>query len=199
MKSDIRIVVIHDDIKEHSRLLTKLRESFTIVKLIDDPEIGIEYLTQNIAEKIIVILDIDFGDGTDGYMVLEKIRELTFLIEVIILSAKEDVFDHIDELFGLRTFNYVVRGTSGADEKLIDSIFKAKEKIDNSIGSAIDQWIEVQGRDRRNKPYIIYQDGKAYTLNDLKEAINKRTKGGLELEKKIKMMAIKMLMNRKDS
>lgn len=201
MKSDIEIVVIHDDIKEHSYLLTKLREDFENVRLIDDPDTGIEYVTGRYAEKIIVVLDIDFGDGTNGYDVLEKIRERSFLIEVIILSAKdlpgEDIFEHINKLFRLSTFHYVVR-KSKYDDKLIETINKAKDKIENSISSAIEQWIKVQARDKRDKPYIINHEGRQFTLNDLKDAINQRTKEGLELEKKIKMMAIKLLMDKKN-
>ena len=196
MKSDIEIVVIHDDIKEHSYLLTKLREDFEHVTLINDPDKGIEYVNDNYAKKIIIVLDIDFGAGTNGYDVLEKIRERSFLVEVIILSAKEDVFDHINQLFGLNAFNYVVRGKSKSEDTVIESVFKAKVKIDNSISSAIEQWIEVQAKDKRNKPYVINHDGHTYTLNDLKDAINRRTKEGLELEKKIKMMAIKLLMDK---
>jgi len=197
MKSDIEIVVIHDDIKEHSHLLTKLRESFTSVRLINDPDAGIEYVIDNIAEKIIVILDINFGEGTNGYDVLEKIRERSFLIEVIILSAKEEVIEHINQLFGLNTFNYVVRGKAKSETILIDSVLKARDKIDNSISGAIEQWINLQSKDRRDKPYLISHEGREYTLNELKREIKLRSEAGLELEKKIIMMAIKLMMNKK--
>jgi len=202
MKCNIDVIVIHDDIKKHSFLLTKLREDFETVRLIDDPDIGISYISEHFSDKIIVILDIDFGDGKNGYDVLEEIRKQTFLIEVIILSAKdlpgEEMINHIQKLFGMRAFDYIVR-KPGFQEDIIASVIKAKIKIENSVSSAIDKWIEVQGRDRREKPYIVNHEGNEFTLNDLKNAINQRTAEGLELEKKIIMTAIKLMMNQNKS
>lgn len=202
MKSDIDIVVIHDDIKEHSFLMTQLRESYENVELIDEPEKGINFVLVHLNEKIIVVLDIDFGEGLNGYDVLKKIREKTFLVEVIILSAKdlpgEDMFNHIHKLFGLKAFDYIVRGKKDYDIKLLESVERAKDKINSNIASAIDQWIIVQSRDKREKPYIVNHNGRVFSLNDLKEEINLRTKVGLELEKKILMAAINLLMKGKN-
>lgn len=201
MKSEIEIVVIHDNIREHSYLLTELKEHFNTVTLIDDPDTGIQYIKDHYAEKIIIILDIDFGDDvTNGYEVLNKIRERSFLIEVIILSASDlptgNIFDRIPQLLGLKAFDYVVRKSKWED-LMIKSVFKAKEKIDNSISGAIEQWIDVQARDRRERAYLVTHDGKQYSLNELKKEIYQRTEAGLQLEKKILMMAIKLMMAEK--
>lgn len=107
------------------------------------------------------------------------------------------MFDHIHKLFGLKAYDYIVRGKAGYEEKLLESIQKAKKKIDNNIASAIDQWIIAQSRDRREKPYIINHKGKEFSLNDLKDEISLRTEEGLELEKKILMTAINLLMKNK--
>jgi|GEM_PF-2883663 len=198
MKSNINIIIIHDDIKPRSFLITKLEESFQNVILIDNPRDGITYVSKHYSEKMIIVLDINFGEEIDGYGVLEKIRDYSYLIEVVILSAEDlpgtQMIENVNKLFGFDTFDYIIRKPKNQD-KLIQSIFKAKEKIDNSISSAIDKWIEVRDRDRRNKPYMIDHKGKSYTLDDIKKEINMQTTEGMQIEKNITMLAIKLMMD----
>lgn len=198
MKSNINIIIIHDDIKPKSFLITKLEEHFENVILIDNPKDGIKYVSEHYSEKMIIVLDINFGEEIDGYEVLEKIRDYSYLIEVIILSAEDlpgtEMIENVNKLFGFDTFDYIIRKPKNQD-KLIGSILRAKEKIDNSISSAIDKWIEVRDRDRRNKPYIIDHEGKSYTLDDIKKEINMQTPEGMQIEKNITMLAIKLMMD----
>jgi len=65
----------------------------------------------------------------------------------------------------------------------------------DTVKNAITKWIEVQSRDRRDKPFMINHEGKSYSLNDLKEAIASGSDEGIQLERKIVMMAIKILSN----
>jgi len=198
MKSDINVIIIHDDIKPKSFLITKLEESFQNVILIDNPKEGITYVSEHYSEKMIIVLDINFGEDIDGYEVLEKIRDYSYLIEVIILSAEDlpgtDMIKNVNKLFGFDTFDYVIRKPENQN-KPIQSVLKAREKIDNSISVAVDKWIEVRDRDRRNKPYMIDHKGKQYSLEDIKKEITMRTEEGMEIEKNITMLAIKLMMD----
>lgn len=200
-KSNIDVVVIHDDIKKNSTLITLLKDDFLNVELIDDPEDGLGYVIEHLNEKIIVVLDIDFGQGLNGYDVLKKIRDRSFLVKVIILSANDlpgtKMMENIHSLFGLQAFDYIIR-KSGSTEILIESVQKAKTAIENSVTGAIDKWISVQSRDKREKPFLVDHAGRKYSLNDLKNEISLRTKEGLELEKKILMTAIKLLTKESD-
>lgn len=76
MQSNIDIVVIHDDIKKHSFLMTQLEGLFENVELIDDPDKGINFVLDHLTDKIIVVLDIDFGQGLNGYDVLKKLGNI---------------------------------------------------------------------------------------------------------------------------
>ncbi|SNY99924.1 response regulator [Flagellimonas pacifica] len=199
MKSNIDIVVIHDNVKRESYLITELQEQYNNVKLIDDADDGIEYISHNFSHKTIVVLDMDFGNGTNGFDVLKAIRQYSFLIEVIILSANEPsdarnaLTNNIPELPGLRVFDYVIRGNPNWQEKVIEKVNKAEININGSIMNAIDSWIEIQSKDRRKKPFVITNDGVQYSLDQLKKAIQQNDDTSRKLEEKILMMAIKLM------
>lgn len=203
MKSNIDIVVIHDDIKKYSVLITKLKESFEKVEIIDDPHDGISYVVDHLAEKIIVVLDIDFGeDEINGYDVLKKIRERSYLVEVIILSARdlpnEGMLEHINQLFGLKAFDYVIRGKPKWQDKLQESILRAKTEIENSIDSTIEDWI-LKNKNDKDKPVYITTNGDSYSLNDILNEIRLQTIIGKDFTRKMNSLTIDLLLRNKES
>ncbi|WP_299886913.1 response regulator [uncultured Lacinutrix sp.] len=201
MKSDVDVVVIHDDIKEHSLIITNLKELYNNVKLIDDPEEGLNFVINHLTRKTIVILDIDFGNGLNGYDVLEKIREHSFLVEVIILSAQDlpgtSLLDKIHQLFGLEAFDYIVRGKVGYDDLLIESVNRAKNKIKNNIASAIDEWV-IENNEDKDKPIYFSSEGEAFSLNDISNEVRNQTEIGKDFAEKLNSLTIDLLLRGKE-
>lgn len=203
-KSDIEVVFIHDNIPEHSYVVTRLKEDFENVRLISDPDEGTQYLAQHAADKIIVVLDINFGDGvTNGYQVLDAIRERTFLLEVIILSADDlpdtNVIERIPQLIGLNPSNYIIRGKGKWMDNVIESVTKAKIHMDNSISGAIEEWISIQDQRKRSEPYIVSAYGKEYTLDDILKEIRLQTEFGQRFKKDLLMLTIDRLLRGKEN
>lgn len=203
-KSDIEVVFIHDNVPEHSYLITRLKEDFESVRLISDPDEGTLYLAQHAADKIIVVLDINFGDGvTNGYQVLNAIRERTFLIEVIILSADDlpdtNVIERIPQLVGMNPSDYIIRGKGKWMDQVVKSVTKAKIHMDNSISGAIEEWISIQDQRKRSEPFIVSAYGKEYSLDDILKEVRLQTEFGQRFKKDLLMLTIDRLIRGKEN
>lgn len=203
MKGNIDIIVIHDDVKRHSYLITELKEQYENVKLIEDADDGIEYISRNFSHKTIVVLDMDFGNGTNGFDVLKAIRQYSFLIEVIILSANEpsdarsNLTTNIPELPGLRIFDYVIRGNPNWQERVIELVNKAEVKINGSIMNSIEDWI-IESPEDKDKNVYFSTEGEAYSLNDILFEVRNETEIGMDFEQKLNSLTIDLLLRGKE-
>lgn len=203
-KSDIEVIFIHDNMKEHSYLLTRLREYFNSVRLIEDPDEGAKYIAKHAPYKTIVVLDIDFGDGvTNGYEILNDIRKRSFLIEIIILSASDlhdgKIMERIPQIVELNPSNYVIRGNPGWEDMIIEAVFKAKTKIDSSVSGAIEEWIATQEQKKRSEPFMISAYGKEYSLDDILNEVRLQTEFGQRFEKDLMILTIDRLVRKKEN
>ncbi len=86
-----RIIVIHDDIDESYPLIVMLKHKYGAENALffKHSQKGLEYVLENIGQKMIVILDKNFKDRNDisGLQVFEKIRERTILVYVVLITA----------------------------------------------------------------------------------------------------------------
>src|SRR5690606_17036263 len=92
-----KIVVIHDDIFDEknntSPILVSLRIKYgeSNVLLFRHSQEGLNYVLNNLGQKMVVLLDRNFHDGKeiDGIEVFEKIREQTSLVYVILVTVSK--------------------------------------------------------------------------------------------------------------
>ena len=93
MKSSDSIIVIIEDNKslDHEPFIIECRDIYKDVLFFTEPENALQYIRDNLQERLIVLLDIAFpANSPDGHQVLESIRQYSYLIPVIIWTGKDE-------------------------------------------------------------------------------------------------------------
>ncbi len=192
-----KIVVIHDDIGEKDPLLVVLREEYGADNVIlkKKSKEGLNYVLENLSQKMVVILDLNFKAGEpSGVHVFEGIRKQTSLVYVIIwtASALEDI--NREDLKSMINNDALAFMSSTDDiEKIVSKVSSASHQLDIRIDSALEQWISLHPESEKQSPYILTRDGKSYSLNEILQEIRLKTPFGMETEKDILLLAIDML------
>lgn len=187
-----RVVIIDDHVKEYQPLVVRLRERYQ-VDIFSDPEEGLQSIEDNINSKQIVILDIDLGEGVmTGHRVLERLRDVSFLIPVIIWSAKDETNETFADLINNKTFAFVPQVE---EEMLIEKVDSALNELNSNVDVALETWLVSQPD--KDKPYLITSNGKEYSISDIITEIRNRTEFGVKMEKDITMLAIDLLTRKK--
>ena len=193
----VKIIIIHDDIKLNDPLIITLNEEFGEgnIKLEKRSSEGLKYIHENLSSKLIVLLDFDLGAGEPhAPEVIEKIREDTSLVYVIIITAKQ--FSSISHEALIKFINNdalaIIQNTADIKE-IISLVKEAEHKLDTRIDCVLEQWISRHSDKDREKPYLTTRSGKVYTLNDLMIEIRKETPLGQQMEKSILQLAIELL------
>ncbi len=193
----IKILIIHDDLSANDPLIIDLKEIYgeSNVILESKSSLGIDYVFNNLDHRLIVLLDFDLGpDEPHAPEVIEKIREKTSLVYVIIWTAKlisgippEDLqkFINNDAL--------AMISATDATGDIIDYIRKAEHELDTRIDCVLEQWIAKRTGSELNKPYLTTKSGEIYTLKDLMREIRLGTSLGQKLEKSILQLTIELL------
>lgn len=201
-----KIVVIHDDIFDEenntSPILVSLRIKYgeSNVLLFRHSQQGLDYVLNNLGQKMVVLLDRNFHDGKeiDGIEVFEKIREETSLVYVILVTVSK--ISEIDgnilkklinkDLFKLESFT--------ADySKIIELIDEAVQILDVRVDAVIEDWIVRHPLDKREQVILKTKEGRSYTMNELLESIRKQTEVGISFEKNLLKLAIELFSRQK--
>ena len=197
-----KIVIIHDDLSEDDPLIDELSNRYQAenVILIKESQKGLDYVLNNLTQKIIVILDLKFkANEISGVKVFEDIRKQTSLVYIIIWTANnlnevtsEDLVKFIN--------NDALAFISSTDDytKVLEHVEKAAHELDSRVASVIEQWISARPSEEKDKPYITSSDGKSYTLSELLHEIRHQTSFGKEIEKNILLLAIDLLTRGKE-
>jgi DNA-binding NtrC family response regulator len=192
-----KIVVIHDDLTDNDPLLVELRSKYGRNNVIfkKKSQEGLDYVLENLSQKIIVVLDLKFkANEPSGVSVFENIRQRTSLIYIIVWTASslgdvgsEDLVKFINNdalAFISSTESY---------EKVLEVVDKAAHELDTRVAGVIEQWISQRPDREKDAPYLTTVSGKQYSLADILEEIRKQTAFGKGMEKNILMLAIDLL------
>ncbi len=199
MIEPVQILIIHDDMSENDPLIITLKEKYgdENVKLEKRSSKGLSYIHNHLTSKLIVLLDFDLGQGEPhAPEVIEKIREETSLIYVIIITAKQ--FSSISHEALIKFINNEALGIiqSTADIKdVVSLVDKAAHELDTRVDCVLEQWIAKRPKEEREKPYLTTRSGETYTLDDLIIEIRKETELGQRMERGILQLAIEQLTN----
>jgi len=198
-KSKTTIVIIDDDPKfKNEPFILEAKELFENVFFFDDPKDGLEYVQGNIGSRIIVILDLAFPDLLpDGHEILEKIRQWSFLIPVIIWSARDEAKEEFSDLIKNRAFSFLKKTASSGE--IIQELLNADEFINSSIDTALEEWIIAHSEEQKNNPYMLTAEGNQLSLNDLLIEIRKQTPLGKQFSKSLSKLTIDLLARNKES
>jgi len=193
----LKIVVIHDGlIPKIDPLLVELGNKFGEESVIhfENSNKGLEYVLDNLNQKMVVLLDINFSHGElSGIQVFEDIKKRTALVYVIMITARSlNEISHPDLITMINhdamaienVFNY---------PKIIELVEKAAHKMETRVDSALEQWINSHSEADRERPYLTTRTGKVYTLTQILDEIRLQTPYGQEMEGNILMLAIDLL------
>lgn len=198
MNNKTNIIVIDDDERiENHPLLVKLRQLYNNVEILSSPKEGTDYVATHLDQRNIIILDYKFdADRSTGRDVLEKIRQISKLIPVIIWTANGDRLTEIADFVNYKAYAILNKSPY---EPVLESVSRADKELNNSLEGAIEEWVLLQDKNELDKPYMINANGKSYSLRDILREVREQTPFGQRIEKDLIMLTIDLLIRNKES
>lgn len=218
MNTSTEVVIIDDNIPADGPYMKGLRMHNSVVTLFDNPQVGLDYVQENLHRRLVVVLDIMFGAGAiSGNEVFRRIREHTHLIPVIICSAgltsdkgvaaiAKSSQSHLQEATGVTTDDLVkflnehafaYMGKPVPFTELGKVIDRAVKTIESRVDSALEEWILKHPKQIREKPYLMTASGESLNLDDILIEVRKQTPKGKQFEKQLLNLTIDLLMRGK--
>jgi hypothetical protein len=200
--SPVKIVVIHDDVSEGSPIMVMLEKKYGKENVIlhKHSQPGLDYVLNNLGQKMVVLLDKNFYEGKEksGIKVFEEIREQTSLVSVILTSVSNisDIGeDNLKTLINNELFAFISFTSDFAEIlKLIDV---AVERMQLRIDCVIEDWIMKHPPEKRNQPLVKLKEGRSYSMNEVLESIRKQTPIGIDFEKSLLKLSIELFSRQK--
>jgi hypothetical protein len=200
--SPVKIVVIHDDVSEGSPIMVMLEKKYGKENVIlhKHSQPGLDYVLNNLGQKMVVLLDKNFYEGKEksGIKVFEEIREQTSLVSVILTSVSNisDIGeDNLKTLINNELFAFISFTSDFAEIlKLIDV---AVERMQLRIDCVIEDWIMKHPHEKRNQPLVKLKEGRSYSMNEVLESIRKQTPIGIDFEKSLLKLSIELFSRQK--
>lgn len=202
MTNETQIIVIDDNLKQNAPLIVSLSDKYnpSNVKLFNRSKEGLDYIMNNLTQKLIVILDWELGEGEiQGIDIFETIREKTSLVYIIFSTVRK-----IDEIPYEQLKKMINNDAMGIVEKLdgykktLEFVDKAAHQLDSRLDAVLEQWVNRHSEDERIKPFIASRSGQVYNLNDLLKAIREKTDVGKDMERKMIYLTIDLLARGKE-
>jgi hypothetical protein len=201
MSSNPIIIVIDDNFLEDDYLLISLREKYgdNNVRLFRTSEDGMKFIFENLANKMIVLLDMDLGKNKErGDLVLQKIRNKTSLVSVIMMSASLQALTN-EELRSFINHHAIATINSNDDVKTnLPIIEEAVRQLSLRVDCAIEEWILRHSSEDLDKPYLITRGGEKYSLKQLLREIRQNSPLGIKTQENILNLAIELLARQKE-
>lgn len=199
--SPTKVVIIHDTLKNNDPLMIVLKEKYGAenVHLIEHSEEGLNFVLENLTQKMILILDLDLHvDERQGYEIFKDIREKTSLVYIIIWTAKDLNDISKDYLVGWINNDFLALAHSTTDYgKIMPLVIKAEHQLDLRIDTILEEWISSLSNEERSKTFIITKNGEKFTLEDIIISIRKGEDLGRSIEKSILKLAVYLLTKEK--
>lgn len=197
-KSETIIVIIEDNNSLRDEpFIVEAELIFEKVIFFDDSKDGLDFIQMNIDKRMVVLLDLSFPQNLpDGHEILEKIREWSFLVPVIIWSGKDEDKETFSDLINNKAFSYLKK--SASNEEIINELRKAENYIQTSIDKALEEWISAHSEEQRERPYMVTIDGTQLTLNDMLTEIRKQSPIGKHFSKNLVKLSIDLVSRNKE-
>ena len=194
-KSNTTIVIIDDNITHETPPYDDLKNKFKKIISFKKIKNGLIYLNNNLQEKKIVILDYQFPEDKDGGLkILKEIRKKSFLTPVILLTDGKISKDKYPKLINNKLDIYAKKGEG---DDIEEKIFEAEKKLNNNVAVALEEWISVQEKEKREQPYTISASGEEYSLNEILTEVRKETDFGQNFIKDLNALTIHLLLKNK--
>jgi DNA-binding NtrC family response regulator len=189
--------MVHDTLDGFDPLLVELRGIYgdDNVMLESRSSVGIQYILDHLADPLIVILDFDLGPGEPlAPVVLERIRQVTSLVYVIIWTAKQTSSISVEDLVNIINNDAMafLKTTADTDE-ILEVVRRAAVALETRIDCLLEQWISRRSESERRKPIIKDPNGRMLSLDDLMVEIRTQTEVGVSIRKGILRIAIDLI------
>jgi DNA-binding NtrC family response regulator len=196
---NVTFVIIDDneEIKEHALLFT-LEDKYKNVNFFSIPNQGLQFIKDNLALNLIVLLDIEFSenDKKNGHILLEEIYDTSALIPVILWSGINETKEEFSDFINNEAFGFLSKTSTIEESMLI--IDKAYNHLKNSLDNTIEDWI-IHNEVDKEKLIYLNADGKSYSLNDILKEIRHQTAIGKEFSSKLNALTIDLLLRKKEN
>ena len=194
-KSNTKIVVIDDNLKETSPAIVQLKRYFEEVILKILPKEGVNFIEEHQLDKLIVVLDYQFGEEQPtGLWVLEEIRKKSFIIPVILMTENQKnlLQSEFPNLINDKIFAFADKSNY---KDLIKKVKEADTELNTKVEVALEDWINRHSPEDKERPYLTMRSGTTYRLYDILKEIRLQTNFGQKMERKILNLAIELLAN----
>ena len=193
-----KILFIEDDLDfKNDPLILEIKEEFEDVLFFDNPNEAISFIKSNLVSKIIIMLDLAFPPNQpNGHKILNSIREFSFLIPIIIFSGKDEETEPFGDLINNKAFAFLKKSSSS--HEIVSKLIEADEYLNSDVAAALEDWINCQTDDEKNKPFLKSIAGEVLSLNDILLSIRQQTETGKAFSKNLLKLTIDLLSRNKE-
>lgn len=194
----VRIIIVDDDPEMETRpLYEELVEKHGKENVIwkENSDEGLIYVKQNLTQRIIIILDYDFGSKANGLELFQALQNESSLLYIILNTAKS-----IDEIPNEQLKTFINNHLMALVDKAVDGYPETLKQVEqginylsNRVDCILEEWILRHEKFKREEPYIKDANGNTYSLNHILAEIRKDTNFGREWSKNIISLAISMI------
>lgn len=182
------IIIVDDTMGEKDPFVVELKLDYqktaevSYFTKVDD---AMAFVDEHMSERMIIIMDCRFGSVWQGVDAVMKLREMTSLVYVIMMSANNvNQLSNNDIMFLMNTENiYFIKNTdiSGAKAKIdkIQSLWKVR------FDCVLEQWLIRHPEDNGKEAFSEAFTGKTFTWADILVELRKQTPVGKSFEQKL--------------
>jgi hypothetical protein len=201
---DFKIVFIDDNLSEEEPFVQNIRKHYKDADykhVFQNPDKGLEYVLDNLNNKMIVFIDWNFsGHRKKGIDLLKEIRKKTSLLYIVMMSANQlgtDIpLDSIIEMMNEENFFYLDR--SNDDFNSVTAIIdKIRANWNTKFDCVLEQWLIRHPEDNSKEAYSEASTGKAYTWADILSELRLQSSIGKSFEQKLNEYYIYQLQRSK--
>ena len=154
-----------------------------------NPDKGLEYVLENLNNKMIVFIDWNFsGHHKKGIDLLKEIRKKTSLLYIVMMSANQlrsDIpLDSIIEMMNEENFFYLDRSNDDF-ESVVTIIDKIRNHWSTKFDCVLEQWLIRHPEDNNKEAFSEASTGKTYTWEDILVELRNQTSVGKSFEQKL--------------
>jgi hypothetical protein len=201
---DFKIVFIDDNLSEEEPFVQNIRKHYKDADykhVFQNPDKGLEYVLDNLNNKMIVFIAWNFsGHRKKGIDLLKEIRKKTSLLYIVMMSANQlgtDIqLDSIIEMMNEENFFYLDR--SNDDFNSVTAIIdKIRANWNTKFDCVLEQWLIRHTEDNNKEAYSEASTGKTYTWADILSELRLQSSIGKSFEQKLNEYYIYQLQRSK--
>ena len=199
-----KLVFIDDNMREGNdnpfvRSIGKFKKEADI-SVFTDPEKGLNFVLENLNNKMIVFVDCKFdGYGLQGINILKQIREQTSLLYIAMMSANAisqiaglDIIEMINE-----DYIWFFDRNNGTVTDACNLIDKIRKLWTTRFDCVLEQWLIRHPEDNGKEAFSEASTGKSYTWADILVELRLQTSVGKSFEKMLNEYYIYQLTHSK--